>query len=93
MLGHTLRKMHAAGICNVVVNVHAFADKVENYLQGFSAANPEMSIRVSDERALLLETGGGLKKMKPLLADDAFIVPQLWMCFLALICWRCRRLI
>ncbi|MDD4923074.1 MAG: nucleotidyltransferase family protein [Bacteroidales bacterium] len=74
MLGHTLRKIQAGGICDVVVNVHAFADKVELYLQEYSAANPEMRICVSDERDLLLETGGGLKKMQPLLEDDAFIV-------------------
>jgi len=74
MLGHVLRKMQMSGIVDVVVNVHAFAGKVEQYLQDFSAAHPEMRIRVSDERDLLLETGGGLKKMQPLLADDSFIV-------------------
>lgn len=74
MLGHVLRKMQVSGIFDVVVNVHAFADKVEQYLHDFSEVNPEMRIRVSDERELLLETGGGLKKMQPLLADDAFIV-------------------
>lgn len=74
MLGHTLRKMQVNGIREVVVNVHAFADKVESYLKVYAAANPEMIIRVSDERDLLLETGGGLKKMQPLLSDEAFIM-------------------
>jgi len=74
MLEHTLRKLKASGIHDVVVNVHAFADKVEDFLQDFTTANPEMQVRVSDERDLLLETGGGLKKMQPMLADDAFIV-------------------
>lgn len=74
MLGHTFQKMKAAGIKEVVVNVHAFADKVESYIHEFSMANPEMQIQVSDERALLLETGGGLKKMQSMLEEDAFIV-------------------
>ena len=74
MLGHTLQKMKASGIKDVVVNVHAFADKVESYLNDYSLTNPEIQIQVSDERALLLETGGGLKKMQSMLEDDAFIV-------------------
>jgi N-acetyl-alpha-D-muramate 1-phosphate uridylyltransferase len=74
MLGRTLQKMRASGILDIVVNVHAFAGKVEKYLQEYSVANPEMRIRVSDERNLLLETGGGLKKMQPFLEDEAFIV-------------------
>ena len=74
MLGHTLRRMSTCGIHDIVVNVHAFADKVENYLHEFALTNPEIHISVSDERSLLLETGGGLKKMQSLLSDDAFIV-------------------
>lgn len=74
MLGHTLRKMQASGITDIQVNVHAFADKVENFLHEYVAIHPEMTIHVSDERDLLLETGGGLKKMQSLLEDDDFIV-------------------
>jgi len=74
MLGRVLRKMQASGICEVVVNVHAFADKVESYLEAYAKAYPEMQIHVSDERELLLETGGGLKKMQPLLETGDFIV-------------------
>lgn len=74
MLGHTLRKIQESGICEVVVNVHAFADKVECYLKEYLSAHPEMLIRVSDERNLVLETGGGLKKMQPWLSDEPFIV-------------------
>ncbi|MCE5173798.1 MAG: nucleotidyltransferase family protein [Bacteroidales bacterium] len=74
MLGHTLHRMQAFGIKDIVINVHAFADQVESFLQEFSALNPEMQIRISDERDLLLETGGGLKKMQPMLADAPFIV-------------------
>ena len=73
MLGHTLNKFRAAGIFEVIINVHAFASKVELYIKEYAALFPEMNLHVSDERELLLETGGGLLKMKPFL-DEPFIV-------------------
>lgn len=74
MLEHTLLKMQSAGINEVVVNVHAFADKVVDWLAAFSEINPLFSIKISDERNLLLETGGGLKKMESMLAGSPFLV-------------------
>ena len=74
MLEHTLRKIKSSGIQDVIINVHAFADKVEFFLNEYAIANPDMFIRISDERARLLETGGGLKKMQPMLFNDTFIV-------------------
>lgn len=74
MLGRILKKMQDSCIRDVVVNVHAFADDVESYINEYSASNPDMHISVSDERELLLETGGGLKKMRSLLEDDSFLV-------------------
>lgn len=73
MLGRVLDRMAQSNIRQVVVNVHAFADKVEEYLRSYVALHPEMNIVVSDERACLLETGGGLLKMQPWL-DEPFIV-------------------
>jgi NDP-sugar pyrophosphorylase family protein len=66
--------MEAVGINDIVVNIHAFADKVEEWLQSYSEKNPSMTIRVSDERDLLLETGGGLKKMHSILSGEPFLV-------------------
>lgn len=81
MLEHTLIKFQKAGIDELVVNIHAFADKVEEWLKAYAQQHPALKIYVSDERDLLLETGGGLKKMKPLLgennqrdADEPFLV-------------------
>jgi NDP-sugar pyrophosphorylase family protein len=73
MLGHTLNKFRAAGIFEVIINVHAFASLVEQYIKEYALLHPEMHLEVSDERELLLETGGGLLKMKPFL-DEPFIV-------------------
>jgi N-acetyl-alpha-D-muramate 1-phosphate uridylyltransferase len=70
LLDHTLDRLKAAGVARVVVNVHYFADALEAYL----ATHVEgLEIIVSDERAQLLETGGGLMKAKDLIPDDPFI--------------------
>ena len=73
MLGHTLDKFREARIFNVIINVHAFASLVERYIKEYATLFPEMHLEVSDERNLLLETGGGLKKMQEYL-DEPFIV-------------------
>lgn len=73
MLGHTLDKFRAAGILDVVINVHAFASLVELYIKEYALMFPEMQLIVSDERELLLETGGGLLKMQSYL-DEPFVV-------------------
>lgn len=74
MLERTLEKLNTSGIKDVIVNVHAFADKVCLFLDQYAVNHPDMQIRISDERDLLLETGGGLKKMCELLIDDVFVV-------------------
>ena len=49
----------------MVVNVHHFADAIVCYLKAND--NFGIDIRISDERALLLDTGGGLLKARPFL--------------------------
>jgi N-acetyl-alpha-D-muramate 1-phosphate uridylyltransferase len=73
MLGHTLDKFREAGIFHLVVNVHAFADMVESYIKEYVLVHPDMHVEVSDERNLLLETGGGLLKMQSWL-NEPFVV-------------------
>jgi MurNAc alpha-1-phosphate uridylyltransferase len=65
LIDYTLDRFAAAGVRRAVVNVHYFADMMEAHLAERTA--PEITI--SDERGLLLETGGGLKKAAPLLGD------------------------
>ncbi len=72
LLGHCLRRLAAAGCTRAVVNVHYFADQIEDYL---TANDFGIDIFVSDERTELLETGGGLMKAHPLLRpEEPFIV-------------------
>jgi N-acetyl-alpha-D-muramate 1-phosphate uridylyltransferase len=63
LIDHVLDRLAGAGVERAVVNVHAFADRLEAHLAG--RAHP--AIVISDERAQALETGGGLKKAIPLL--------------------------
>jgi MurNAc alpha-1-phosphate uridylyltransferase len=64
LLDHALDRLVEAAIENAVVNVHYFPDQVEAHLRG----RERPRIAISDERARLLETGGGAKKALPLLA-------------------------
>ena len=68
LIDHTLDRFADAGVERAVVNVHAFADLLEAHL----AARRSPRIAISDERDLLLETGGGVAKALPLLGPDPF---------------------
>ena len=59
LLEHTIHKLERAGIRHLVVNIHHFADKMIDFI---GSRTWEASIDVSDERDLLLDTGGGLKQ-------------------------------
>ena len=79
LLDHAFDRLRAAGIGRAVVNVHYLADALEAHLHKKMA---DMDVLVSDERGLLLETGGGLVKARPLIADDPFLVvnsDNLWI--------------
>jgi len=68
LLQWQIERLRAAGITDIVVNIHHFGQQIINYLQqnnGFGC-----NIRISDERDELLETGGGLLKAAALLGDD-----------------------
>jgi len=68
-----LDRLRDAGARRFVVNVHAFADRLEAHLK----ARTDLDIVISDEREALLETGGGLKKAAPLLGNDAIWVANI----------------
>lgn len=65
LLQWQVERLRAAGITNIVVNVHHFADKIIETIE--EANGWGCTIQVSDERDCLLETGGGLRKAKDLL--------------------------
>ena len=65
LLQWQIERLKAAGITDIVVNVHHFPDMIINYLRDND--NFGCRIAVSDERDMLLETGGSLRKAKSLL--------------------------
>ncbi len=76
LIEHVARKLQLSGIDDVVVNIHYFADKVEQWIaetpwivteEEKSLEPGTMRFAVSDERAALLETGGAVLHAKPYL--------------------------
>ena len=71
LLEHVLDKIIAAGIHDIVVNVHHFPDQIIDFLK----AHPkDARVRVSDERAYLRDTAGGLKFASPLFANSDHVL-------------------
>jgi MurNAc alpha-1-phosphate uridylyltransferase len=68
LIDHVLDRLADAGVAKAVVNVHHMADQIETHLKG--RTRPQIAI--SDERDLLLDTGGGVVKALPLLGADPF---------------------
>jgi MurNAc alpha-1-phosphate uridylyltransferase len=68
LIDHVLDRLAAVGVTTAVVNVHHFADQIERHLAHRHA--PE--IVISDERGLLLDTGGGVVKALPQLGAAPF---------------------
>lgn len=68
LIEHVLLKLKASGCTHAVVNVHHFAEQIMDFLE--ANHNFGMRISISDERGMLLETGGGIKKAGPLFDND-----------------------
>jgi MurNAc alpha-1-phosphate uridylyltransferase len=70
LLDRAMGTLSAGGVTRVVVNVHYMADRIEAHLK---ARQTGLAIAISDERDLLLETGGGITKALPLIGSDPFL--------------------
>lgn len=57
LIEHVTKKLEESGVEEAVVNVHHFADKIEQWVNDYQGV---MRFAVSDEREALLETGGGI---------------------------------
>ena len=62
LLQWQVEKLRDAGITDIIVNVHHFPDMIIDTIRANQGWN--CNIAVSDEREMLLDTGGGLKKVK-----------------------------
>ena len=72
LIKRVIMNLAAAGVDRIVVNVHHFAEQIIDYLKDND--NFGLDIRISDETAGLLETGGGIKKAAPLFNPAAPIL-------------------
>ncbi len=72
LLGRLLNELAAAGIEDIIVNVHHKADHIEAFLSHWQ--HDGVRVQISDERDLRLETGGGVKKALALLPQTEFFV-------------------
>lgn len=70
LIDHVFDRLRAAGVKRAVVNVHYLADVLEAHLR---ARVKDMEVLVSDERAQLMETGGGLVQARELIGDKPFV--------------------
>lgn len=72
LLERNINFLKKAGIHDIVINVHHYADQIIDFLKDHDTFN--VNISISDESKALLETGGGLLKAAPYLKDDAFVL-------------------
>lgn len=78
LIDHVLDRLVEAGVRRAVVNVHHFADQMEAHL----AARADLELLISDERAELLDSGGGIQHARPLLGEEPIFVANidsLWL--------------
>jgi MurNAc alpha-1-phosphate uridylyltransferase len=79
LLDHVLEKLHLAGVRKIVVNVHYLPEALEAHLESRAQG---LEVVISDERDLLMETGGGMVKAAPLIDSDPFLAlnsDNLWV--------------
>jgi MurNAc alpha-1-phosphate uridylyltransferase len=79
LIDHAVARLKAAGVAKAVVNVHYLAGALEAHLKNHAQG---VEIVISDERNVLLETGGGLYHALPLIDADPFFAvnsDNLWI--------------
>jgi len=70
LIDHCLDRLAANGVERAIVNVHWRADQIEAHL----AHRKVPKILISDERAKLLDQGGGVKRALPAIGRDPFLL-------------------
>jgi len=71
LIDHCLDRLGENGVERAVVNVHWLADQIEGRL---AERRSPPKILISDERAKLLDQGGGIKRALPILGADPFLI-------------------
>ncbi len=61
LLGMLIRRLADKGFDDIIVNVHHFAGRIHEFLRNRDFGN--VSVKISEETSLVLDSGGGLKKV------------------------------
>jgi NDP-sugar pyrophosphorylase family protein len=72
VLYRAIEKCTSYGFNDIIINVHHFADQVEEEVKKLNKAG--FRISVSDERDKLLENGGGLYKARDFFGNEPFLL-------------------
>ena len=72
LLAHVIEKLTAAECKKIVINIHHFGQMIMDYVKENN--NFGIDIVFSDEREMLLETGGAIKHAVDLLGGEPFLI-------------------
>tara|TARA_Y200000002_G_scaffold338891_1_gene308539 strand:- start:3627 stop:4325 length:699 start_codon:yes stop_codon:yes gene_type:complete len=79
LLERTLNLLENYGVEQIIINVHHLADQIEKFVLNFKS---KVQITISNEKDLLLDTGGGVKKGTKIFGKNPFFVinpDTLWL--------------
>lgn len=68
MLERVILRLKDAGFEDITINIHHFGEQIIEFLRAHHDFG--VNIHISDERDLLLDTGGGIRKARPFLDGD-----------------------
>ena len=73
MVEGVIRKLYGAGIREIVVNVHHFAEDVTSFLKGINIEG--LTLHISDESSQLMDTGGAILQAREFFSGEkSFLV-------------------
>ena len=71
LLQHCIENLIANGFHHIVINVHHFGEQIIDFVESHPF---DADIEISDERDLLMDTGGGIVKATPLFKDSKAVL-------------------
>ena len=82
LMDYGIERLAKAGVRRFVVNVHYMADQIVEHLDKLRAQEPDLDIRISDEKDAILDTGGAIARALPHFEGEPFFVhnsDSLWV--------------
>ena len=79
LLERSINLLESYGVEKIIINVHHLADQIEKFILNFKS---KVKITISNEKDLLLDTGGGVKEGTKIFGKNPFFVVNpdtLWL--------------